>query len=637
MISGSGQGPYEVQWTTNGNKTVTVYIIENGIQSNLASHLVTVHLSPTAGFVLNSEACMNQTVTVQYTGTGSANAQFNWNFDDAVVVSGINQGSYDILFETPGARQISLQVTENGCTSNLVTNLINILNAPLASFVLPEQTCKGAGVELVFNGTAGNNASFKWNVHGEVITVNAGQNNPVVQWDEEGNQTVSLYVYDEGCSSDSVSQQLMVRALPPVDAGANVQFCTGTVANLNAVSQEGMTYTWSPSSYLANINDPHTAINYLSPHQSLFEQEYVLRGFDGLCTGFDTVKVTVVPTPVAYFETPDATCINDQDLEFQAGGNQLPQANYLWDFGPNVSTHLPTQKNPKNINFNQPGNQIITLMISQMGCTSEMYVDSIFIYDAPKARFSEQNNKGCEPLKVNFTAEETSDGLTYQWSFGNGATSSNRVTNHIYYEPGEMDVMLTVIDSNGCKDSEIKTKLVNVYPKPQADFRINPNMVFIGDEVSIVNLSEGGHNCMYIINNADTVYNCNTFYTFPQVGENYIELQIANSFGCVDTVIRSLTIDYGADYFIPAAFTPNFDGLNDEFKLVAPDATNFNMIIFDRWGQEIFETNDINTGWNGKIGNNVLPAPLGTYTYIMTFKTKNNMPREIRGTVTLLK
>jgi len=637
IASGNGAGPYEISWNTSGNKTVSVYIIENGIQSNIASHLVQVNLSPSADFTMNEDACMFQNVSIQYMGTGGLNAIYNWDFDGATVISGANQGPFIIQFENSGIHNVTLQVTQNGCTSTIFSKAIDIHYAPTADFIVPEQTCKGAGVQLVYSGNASNNATFVWTVNGEEITVNPGQNNPIVQWDAIGNQNISLVVYDQGCPSSSQTHDVMVRALPPANAGADIQFCTGVETQLAATPDSGMTYQWSPSTYLANINDPQTAINYVAPHQNLTEIEYVLSVFDGLCTGYDTVKVTAVPTPVASFDAPLARCMNDQEINFTAGGMHLPQASYLWNFGPNVLSHNPTQKNPTGISFTAPGTHAISLLVSQLGCVSDVYTDSITIHDIPLARFTEQNAKGCEPLNVTFIGEETEDGLQYHWNFGNGSSAQNRETSHIYYEPGTMNVSLTVTDSNGCSHTELKNNLITVFPKPQADFRLNTSYVFIGEEVSIVNLSEGGNNCMYIINMVDTVYTCNTFYTFPQIGENYVELQVSNTFGCVDTVIRSLTVDYGSDYFIPAAFTPNFDNLNDEFKLVAPDAKNFTMTVFDRWGQEIFRTNDINKGWDGKIKNSVLPAPLGTYTYLMTFITKNNVPREVRGTVTLLR
>jgi gliding motility-associated-like protein len=274
-----------------------------------------------------------------------------------------------------------------------------------------------------------------------------------------------------------------------------------------------------------------------------------------------------------------------------------------------------------------------------MGCISELYTDSVVIHDIPLPRFAENNTKGCEPLLVSFMGEETQENLIYSWNFGNGQTANGQTVQHTYSHSGNgsMSVSLTVTDQNGCSNTLTKPELVNVYPKPYADFKINPSMIFLGNEVSVISLSEGGSNCLYIMNGQDSVYTCNTWYSFPNTGENTVELQVSNQFGCRDTAIKSISVDYGSDYFIPAAFSPNFDGLNDNFVIVAEGASDFSMIIFDRWGQEIFKTNDMNKGWDGRIGNSVLPAPLGIYTYLMTFKTKNNVPREVRGTVTLFR
>ncbi|MFN4123177.1 MAG: PKD domain-containing protein [Flavobacteriales bacterium] len=639
VVSGQGAGPYELMWATPGNKTVTVYIVENGMESNIASHLVMVNLTPTAAFVMNDEACMHQQILVQYAGNGGANATYTWNFDGADIIAGAGMGPYDISFASAGMKAVSLQVSNGLCTSLAFIDSILIHHAPTASFIIPEQTCRNANVQLIYNGNAGSNATFLWNIDGNIQTVVPGQNQPLINWNEAGNKNISLTVIENGCSSLPQNNNIMVRALPNVNAGQDIQFCTGTPAQFNAVAEPGMTYTWSPGNYVMNVNDPNSGINYVGPHMNLYEQSYVLAGNDGFCTGFDTVHVRAVPTPVAHFPTPQPRCMNEQGINFQAGGLFMPNASFQWNFGPNVSTHIPTEKNPQNINFTTPGTHPISLLISQMGCISEIYTDSVVIHDIPLPRFAENNTKGCEPLLVSFMGEETQENLIYSWNFGNGQTANGQTVQHTYSHSGNgsMTVSLTVTDQNGCSNTLTKPELVNVYPKPYADFKINPSMIFLGNEVSVISLSQGGSNCLYIMNGQDSVYTCNTWYSFPNTGENTVELQVSNEFGCLDTAIKSISVDYGSDYFIPAAFSPNFDGLNDNFVIVAEGASDFSMIIFDRWGQEIFKTNDMNKGWDGRIGNSVLPAPLGIYTYLMTFKTKNNVPREVRGTVTLFR
>lgn len=637
IVSGQGAGPYDLFWSEAGNKTVTVFITENGVQSNIASHLVTVYQSPTASFFANEEICMFQTLTIQYNGNGGTNSTYNWDFGNATILSGSGQGPFEISFDAPGTQPISLQVSNAACASPVLTQNIQVHTAPTADFIIPEQTCRNANVQLVYTGNAGPNASFIWNIDGEEITINPGQSQPMVNWNETGMHTISLVVFDGGCPSINQSHNIMVRALPQVSAGSDLQFCAGTPAQFNAEAQPGMSYVWSPGNYILNINDPNSGIDYIGPHQNLYEQDYILSGFDGFCTGYDTVKVRAVPMPMAYFPTPQPRCFNDQGINFQAGGLYLSSANFQWNFGPNVSSHIPTDKNPQNINFNVPGTHPITLMISQMGCISEIYTDSITIFDIPQPRFAETDPKGCEPHLVTFTGEATADNLVYSWNFGNGSSATGQVVNHTYNTPGTMTVSLTVTDENACSNTLEKNELVTIFPKPYADFKINPSMIFLGNEVSIISLSEGGSNCLYIMNGIDSVYTCNTYYSFPQTGDNVVELQVSNQFGCRDTAIKSISVDYGNDYYIPAAFSPNFDGLNDQFLLVAEGASDFSMIIFDRWGQEVFKTTDIQKGWDGRIGNSVLPAPLGIYTYLMTFKTKSNIPREVRGTVTLLR
>jgi len=88
---------------------------------------------------------------------------------------------------------------------------------------------------------------------------------------------------------------------------------------------------------------------------------------------------------------------------------------------------------------------------------------------------------------------------------------------------------------------------------------------------------------------------------------------------------------------IPNAFTPNNDGKNDLFRPVTePEKIiTFHMFIFDQWGKNIFETQDIRSGWNGAIGGN--PAPVGVYVYTLTYGSVSGETKEMTGTVTLVR
>jgi gliding motility-associated-like protein len=132
----------------------------------------------------------------------------------------------------------------------------------------------------------------------------------------------------------------------------------------------------------------------------------------------------------------------------------------------------------------------------------------------------------------------------------------------------------------------------------------------------------------------------NPVYSYSDTGSYVVELIVANSFGCTDTAFKTVTVIPEYALYAPNAFTPNnHDGLNDLFmpKGVGIDPNNFEMLIFDRWGNMIFKTTDINKGWDGHANKGSAVAQEDTYVWkIVTKDTKGN-DHQYLGHVTIVK
>lgn len=123
---GSGQGPHEVNWDADGSYTISLTVDEGGSSSGATTQTVTVNLTPTADFSISGPDCYGDNVNITYTGTGSASAIFNWDFPGANIVSGSGEGPYVHQYPTPGSYNIGLDVTENGCTSQVNSQSLNM-------------------------------------------------------------------------------------------------------------------------------------------------------------------------------------------------------------------------------------------------------------------------------------------------------------------------------------------------------------------------------------------------------------------------------------------------------------------------------------------------------------------------------
>ena len=143
---------------------------------------------------------------------------------------------------------------------------------------------------------------------------------------------------------------------------------------------------------------------------------------------------------------------------------------------------------------------------------------------------------------------------------------------------------------------------VVVYPRPIAEFSATPNETSIYEpEIQFTDLSMGATMWDWDLGDNETSIDQNPYHIYPDTG-TYIITQIAiNQFGCSDTTEHPIHIHGETTTFIPNAFTPNSNGLNDVFAPKLYGVIEFKMFIFDRWGNEIFKTEDMNEGWNGRV------------------------------------
>ena len=199
-------------------------------------------------------------------------------------------------------------------------------------------------------------------------------------------------------------------------------------------------------------------------------------------------------------------------------------------------------------------------------------------------------------------------------SGGTGAYTYLWLTTPVQVSPmatglGAGTYSLIVTDANGCLKSQIV--LINSKPPPSADFTYSPSVISLLDP--LVTFKDGSTGSIGfwswdfgdpLSNDKDTSSVRNPFHMYADTGLYCIRLAIADPTGvCKDTVIKCLHIDVPPTFYIPNAFTPNGDGINEVFLAYGTYITEFHILIFDRWGNLIFESNDIHHGWDGKVQN----------------------------------
>jgi gliding motility-associated-like protein len=170
-------------------------------------------------------------------------------------------------------------------------------------------------------------------------------------------------------------------------------------------------------------------------------------------------------------------------------------------------------------------------------------------------------------------------------------------------------VTLTTTSNIGCVTTLVMPNMITVYPVPHASFSATPMVTTIlSPTISFVDLSTGNPvawqwNFGDPSTTADTSSLQNTSYTYSaEYGDSYpVNLVVTNQFGCVDDTTVTVIVEPDFAFFIPNAFTPNGDGINDGFFGKGYGITKYELWIFDRWGNLIFTTTDINQAWDGTV------------------------------------
>lgn len=230
--------------------------------------------------------------------------------------------------------------------------------------------------------------------------------------------------------------------------------------------------------------------------------------------------------------------------------------------------------------------------------------------------------------------------VSWNWDFGDGGTSTEENPVYGYENSGSYISTLVLTTNAGCSSSLQQD--VFVAPVPQADFQYSPLEILISNPtVNFTNLSSEGETYLWDFGiEGETSTEFSPGYIYPAEPNGYeVKLIVSNAFGCSDSLTRTISIGSGITYYIPNSFTPNGDGVNPVFIPVISDGLDLNeyeLVIYNRWGEKVFETKDVNIGWDGTFKGEVAPA--GTYTWDFRMKHLYGPDVEkVQGHVTLIR
>ncbi|MDB5229564.1 MAG: cell surface protein [Chitinophagaceae bacterium] len=356
-------------------------------------------------------------------------------------------------------------------------------------------------------------------------------------------------------------------------------------------------------------------------------------------TSYTHIRVRNDKALVSYTITKVPPC---QSLSYQFTNTSIAPANkpftnqsFTWDFGDNTTA---TGFNATHT-YAAAGTYIVKLkLVDTNYCNAPVVlIDTLRIATNVKADFRTPPS-GCAPYTA-FFENTSAGGSGFIWDFGDGTSSAQSNPSHTYNIPGIYRVKLIATDPATCNISDSAFVTITVSGSPTAGFTYSPNPPITNVQITFTNNSFNGTVYKWYFGDGDSLI---TTQHDPAITHSYNEtkiynacLVVVNSFGCADSVCRSIDYKIIPNVDVPNAFTPNGDGINDQVHVKGFGIKNVAWKIYNRWGTLVFQSNNFKQGWDGKYQGQLQPQDV--YAYILDVEFVNGEKYVKKGDITLLR
>ncbi len=633
--------------------TYYIKVTATGGCTDIAPVTVTINPLPVSNAGPDITICTGTPATL---GTATT-AGYGYSWSPATGLSSSTISNPDNTTTNAGTTSIvttytvTTTITATGCQS-ADTAIVTVNPFPVLATTNPAAVCAPSTVDItlpaVTAGSIGAGVLSYW--------LDAAATNPLLTPTAvaaSGTYYIKI-VSGAGCS-DLDSVVVTINPLPVSNAGPDLVLCTGGTGPIGTPTTAGDTYSWTPGTGLSSttISDPTVTLTNLtlSPVSTSYAVTTTITATG--CLSHDTVIVTVNPVATANAGSSQSVCSGSSlTLAGAVGG---AASGGTWSGGAGTYT-------PDNATLNAvytpsaaeyaAGSVTLTLTTNDPTgpCTFASSSVTFFFYENPVIAFTVDDPNGCPVHCGAFTDLSTIGGgdniVSWDWNFGDGSAvdSTTQNTSHCFTQTGFYDVSLTATSNHGCISTLTNIHMVQVYATPVADFNPNPtNATVLNPVVTLENASSPDVNYWnYYFGDGDSISpsTSSPVHTYPngEASSYLATLIVHNADGCWDTIRKPVDIGPEFTFYIPNAFTPNGDGVNDYFFGQGIGIVDYDIYIFDRWGNMIYHGDNIYASkWDGKANHGSDVAQQDVYVWKVKLKDVFGKTHNYIGTVTLVR
>lgn len=568
----TGPGPHAVTYPNPGTYVAILNATSAQGCTSVETATITVSSGVTPTFAAVPAFCSGQPAPAFPTQTNTPVVQGTWSPN---VISNTASGTYTF---TPNAGQ---------CSTTPVTISVTVNNTVTPTFPAHPQYCLNE-VPQTLPATSDNGVSGTWSP----ATINTST---------AGTADYTFTPSGNPCAAP-VTVTIVVDAAPTPTFTQIPAFCAGETAPvLPANSTNSISGTWSP----ATVNNTSSGTYTFTPDA-------------GQCATTATMSITVNTTVTPNLTAAGPFCTNSLPVNLTAdiAGGSWSGAGMT----PATGAFDPASAGP--------GTHTVTYVHTQ-GCGGTNSMD-IVVNPLPDSDFTADTLNGCSPVTVHFTTDPSVTASL--WEFGDNTTSNTAgVAEHIFQTAGTYSITLTNT-FNGCSSSTTKTNYITVFPTPTAGFSMSPQVLSENEtNTQFDNLSVDAGTYSWTFGDGGTSSLENPSHEFPKVPGSYeVTLTATSPNGCTDIATRVVTVRENKIIYVPNTFTPDGDEFNNVFAPVITagyDTQNYSFVIFNRWGETVFESHDVSKGWDGTYMGKLVQA--GIYTWTIRIKSLNDDRYEV--------
>lgn len=384
-----------------------------------------------------------------------------------------------------------------------------------------------------------------------------------------------------------------------------IKLCGGNsqeIRNISTKATSILTYSWEfeNAGIVSTSNEKNITLSTVN--EGIYNGTLILN--DGLeCTDTAHFKLYKFPGIKAGFDFAFDPC-DDAGVSFV--NNSSSEANLMYSNNWSANgTDFSTSSDPLWPDIGQGLNEV-TLTVNDINNCRDSFTLSINFETAPQHTLSFfPEITGCvnTPVEINSLLPAEVNAYELEWDFGDGSKVNTDKPVHIYSVAGDYDISVKAIHRLGCIYEADFANVVHIKPAPEAGFDYQPHELSnFSAQIEVSDESKGGVKWIYDFGNGDVSSDREPIYTYPDTGFYLLKQSVFNTFGCRDSIVYMVDVKPLYTIFLPNAFLPGSSGTNDSFGPVGIPfgMKEYEMIIFDRWGNKVFESKDFNDKWDGR-------------------------------------